>query len=367
MDLLGLHFCLKALQICLLCVFFRLNFVLRQAQETGLELTQKRHNKIFMAKIFTFVLSDESLNSYGFRVLTDGIDTTLFEKNPIALWVHARAYGWDKNREPLPIGKWVNLRRDGKKLIADLEFDEDDEFAVQLMKKVEKGIINMVSAGLRAVTTSDDPSVLIKGQTRPTVVQSLLMECSLVDIGSNRNALRLQDEYGAEINLSDRDSNHMLPLLKDINSQNLDMNLREQIAQVLKLQDGVSEADILLAVQKSAQDAIKLSDLNGQITTLSADKTRLEGELKTYKDAETAAKAQERIDLVDQAIAGKKITASEKDTYLKLANADFESTKAILDGKAGVVELGDRNIPGEVKLGAWDKRQEEIKENNKKR
>lgn len=317
-------------------------------------------------KTFTFVLSDESLNSYGFRVLTDGIDTTLFLKNPIALWVHARSYGWDKNREPLPIGKWVNLRRDGKKLIADLEFDEDDDFAVSLMKKVEKGIINMTSAGLRAVTTSDDPSVLIKGQTRPTVVQSLLMECSLVDIGSNRNALRLQDEYGSEINLSDRDNNHMLPLLKDINPQNLDMNLQAQIAQVLKLQDSASEADILLAVQKSAQDAIKLSDLNGQITTLTADKTRLEGELKTFKDAETAALESTRIKLVDDAIADKKITASEKDTYLKLAVADFNSTKIILDTKQGVVELGSGNQGGEIKLGAWDKRQEEIKNNLKK-
>ncbi len=318
------------------------------------------------SKTFTFVLSDESLNSYGFRVLTDGIDTSLFEKNPIALWVHARSYGWDKNREPLPIGKWVNLRRDGKKLIADLEFDEDDDFAVSLMKKVEKGIINMVSAGLRAVTTSDDPSVLIKGQTRPTVVQSLLMECSLVDIGSNRNALRLQDEFGADINLSDRDSNHMLPLLRDINSQNLDMKLHEQIAQVLKLQDGVSEADILLAVQNSVANATKVTDLQGQVVNLSADKTRLEGELKTFKDAETAALESTRIQLVDQAIADKKITASQKEDYLALAEADFGRTKKILDGMTGVTELGNKGEKGEIKLGAWDKRQEEIKNNLKK-
>jgi len=223
----------------------------------------------------------------------------------------------------------------------------------------------MVSAGLRAVTTSDDPSVLIKGQTRPTVVQSLLMECSLVDIGSNRNALRLQDEYGADINLSDRDSNHMLPLLRDINSQNLDMNLREQIAQVLKLQDGVSEADILLAVQKSAQDAIKLSDLNGQVITLTADKTRLEGELKTYKDAETAALESTRIKLVDDAIAAKKITASQKEDYLALAEANFDRTKKILDGMTGVIQLGDKDDKGDIKLGAWDARQEEIRNNLK--
>lgn len=317
-------------------------------------------------KVFSFVISDESLNSYGFRVLTDGIDTSQFEKNPIALWVHARSYGWDKNREPLPIGKWVNLRRDGKKLIADLEFDEDDDFAVALMKKVEKGIINMVSAGLRAVTTSDDTSVLVKGQTRPTVVQSLLMEVSLVDIGANRNALRLQDEFGTEINLSDREGNHLLPLLRDIQNQNNDMKFQEQIAQLLKLSDNASEADILAAVQSSVNNAVTLSGLQGQITTLKDETKNLQDQLKVYQDAEKAAIEKQRIDLVDQAIADKKITASEKDTYLKLAEADFESTKTILDGRQGVVALGAGNAGGEIKLSAFDARMEEIRENLKK-
>ncbi len=319
-------------------------------------------------KTYSFVISDESLNSYGFRVLTDGIDTSLFEKNPIALWVHARPYGWDKNREPLPIGKWVNLRRDGKSLIADLEFDEDDEFAVSLMKKVEKGIINMVSAGLRAITTSDDPSVLVKGQTRPTVVQSLLMEASLVDIGSNRNALRLQDEFGAEINLSDRDNNHMLPLLRDIHNQNNDMKFKEQIAQLLKLSDNASEADIVAAVQNSVNNSIQLSDLQGQITTLKDGNKTLQDQLKVYQDAEKAAKTQERINLVDQAIADKKITASQKDDYLALAEADFDRTKKILDGLTGVTKLGDNDnggAGGDITLSAFDARMEEIRNNLK--
>lgn len=317
-------------------------------------------------KPFTFIISDESLNSYGFRVLTDGVDTSLFEKNPIALWVHSRPYGWDKNREPLPIGRWVNLRRDGKKLIADLEFDDDDEFAVSLRKKVEKGIINMVSAGLRAITTSDDPTVLVKGQTRPTVVQCLLMEASLVDIGSNRNALRLQDEFGTEINLSDRDNNHLLPLLSDIQHKNSDMKFQEQIAQVLKLSDNASEADILAAVQNAVNNAVTLSDLQGQVTTLQGEKQTLAGQLKVYQDAEKAAEEQKRIDLVDQAIADKKITASEKEDYLALAGADFERTKKILDGLQGVRELGDRGDGGEIKLNAWDARMKEINENLKK-
>jgi hypothetical protein len=294
-------------------------------------------------KTFTFVISDESLNSYGFRVLTDGIDTTLFDKNPIALWVHTRPYGWDKNREPLPIGKWVNLRRDGKKLIGDLEFDEDDDFAVSLMRKVEKGIINMVSAGLRAITTSDDPSVLVKGQTRPTVVQCMLMEVSLVDIGANRNAMRLQDEFGVEINLSDKEGNHLLPLLSDIQNQNNDMKFQEQIAQVLKLSDGASEADILAAVQNAVKTTTNLSDLNSQITNLEGEVTTLKDQLKVYQDAEKAASEQKRIALVDGAIKDKKITAEERDDYLAFAEQNYELCEKQLSKMHGVKELGSND------------------------
>lgn len=317
-------------------------------------------------KTYTFVISEESINSYGFRVLSDGIDTTFFLKNPIAFWVHSRPSGWDKQREPLPIGRWENLRREGSKWLADLVFDEDDEFAMQLRGKVDKGIINMASAGLRVIATSEDPSVLLKGQTRPTVVQSFLLEISLVDIGSNRNALRLQDEFGTDINLSDRDGNHLLPLLSDIQHLNNDMELQEQIIQVLKLSDKATPAEILLACQTAAANSLKLADLQGQVTTLTTAKSELEVKLKGFEDAEKAAEETKRVELVDGAIASKKITAAQKETYLKFAEADFEGTKTILDGMKGVTELGDNTSGGEVKLSAWAQRQKEINENLKK-
>ncbi len=37
-----------------------------------------------MAKTYPFIVSDENvLNSYGFRVMTDGIDLAQYEKNPL--------------------------------------------------------------------------------------------------------------------------------------------------------------------------------------------------------------------------------------------------------------------------------------------
>ena len=315
-------------------------------------------------KPYTFVLSDESINSYGFRVLTAGIDLKDFKKNPIMFWNHSRTWRGSSD-EILPIGRWDNIRVEGTRLLADAVFDEKDEFAQKIKSKVDQKIINMASAGFNVVATSEDPAALEKGQTRPTVIKCRMKEASVVDIGSNKNALHLYDEFGSEINLSDRDNNHLLPLLSDIQNQQTDMKLQEQIAQVLKLSDNASEADILTAVQNSANAAIQLADLNGQITTLKAEKTNLETELQGYKDAEKEAETQERIDLVDQAIAAKKITASEKETYLALAEKDFENTKKILDAKEGVTELGEED-GGEVKLSAWDARMNEINKNLKK-
>ena len=131
----------------------------------------------------TFILSDESLNSYGFRVLTNGIDIKSFEKNPIMLSMHDRSI--------LPIGKWENLRVEDKKLLGDAVFDDNDELARKIKSKVEQGILNATSIGIDIVELSEDRDLLEKGQYRPTVTKSRLFEVSIVDIPSNANALKL--------------------------------------------------------------------------------------------------------------------------------------------------------------------------------
>lgn len=315
----------------------------------------------------TFVISDESINSYGTRILTEGIDLSLFLNNPIMLWMHSRAIWGSRKDDVLPIGRWENIRVEGTQLLADAVFDENDEFAMKIKSKVDGGFIKMASANFDIIATSDDASVLEKGQTRPTIIKSLLKEVSLVDIGGNRNALILFDAFGKEIKFADGEDNHLLPLLSEIKLSDNNMKFNEQIAQVLKLSDNASEAEILLAVQQSAQNAIKLADLQEQVTTLTNAKSELEVKLKAFEDAEKLAEETKRIELVDGAIASKKITAGEKDAFMKLAAADFDSTKKILDGMKGVTELGVQNHGGEVKLSAWDKRQQEINEKNKNR
>jgi len=133
------------------------------------------------------IISTEAVNSYGTRVLTSGIDLSQYERNPVLLWMHRRAW----NGKDMPIGRMENLRVEDGKLIGTPVFDQADDFAKQIESKWENGFLRMASAGLEPQETSPDPALVLPGQTRETVTRCKLVEVSIVDIGSNDDALQL--------------------------------------------------------------------------------------------------------------------------------------------------------------------------------
>ena len=128
-----------------------------------------------MSKVHTFLVSDESDNSHGFKVLTEGIDTTQFEKNPIMLYMHER---------PTIIGRWENLKKEDGKLYADAVFDTESEKGKEIARQVEKDFLRGASIGITYQKEDLKNGVLEKCR---------LFEISIVDIGSNPNALKLYD------------------------------------------------------------------------------------------------------------------------------------------------------------------------------
>ena len=70
-----------------------------------------------MAK--TFILSDGSVNSYGFSVDMTNLHLERFRNNPVMLYNH-----YDL------IGKWENLRVEDGKLLAEASFMDGDEEAL---------------------------------------------------------------------------------------------------------------------------------------------------------------------------------------------------------------------------------------------
>lgn len=276
-------------------------------------------------KPITFILSDDSINESGFRIDTAGIDIDQFKVNPIMLYMHNRANEWS-NPELLPIGIWVNVRKEGGKLLADAEFDMDDEFAAKVAKKVEKGHLRASSVGIRVIAVSDDEADLQKGQTRSTITKSKLLEASIVDIPRNGNALRLAFEDGADLmelgGVAVEKMNNILPFIKS----KLNMKI---VLSTLGLKEDATEADALAAV----------TQLKNNAANLQTEKANLETEIQTLKNEKATEKCNA---LVDKAIADKKITAADKDTWLGLAKNNYESTEKALGTLKGFTSLGDK-------------------------
>ena len=200
------------------------------------------------------VISTSKVNSYGSRVMTAGIETEQYKRNPIVLWMHSRPYGMSES-EPLPIGKMTNLRVVEDRLIGTIEFDDKDEFAKKIKSKYESGILNMVSAGLEVVELSDDPNLILPGQRRMTIKRSKLREVSCVDIGANDDSLRLY--YVDKMNENAEGIDSIVPLLSDYKNNKKDKEMNE-VAKQLNLADKASEREVIDAIVKLQEENKKL-------------------------------------------------------------------------------------------------------------
>lgn len=272
-----------------------------------------------MPKYPSFILSDDTVvNNQGFRLITAGGDLNQFKKNPVMFYKH--------KEEMLPIGMWENIRVEGNVILADPVFDEDDEFAMQVAGKVEKGFIKMASIGAwPPEELSNDPKDKLPGQKLPTVTKWRAREASIVPIGANNNAMtvRLYDNDG---NLT----SDLLKLCDHIINPKKQLNM-SKLTKMLKLKDDASEDVIEQAV-------IALADENEQ---LAEAKTKLETENTQLKDAAKAVQQAGIIALVDKAVEEKRIGADLKDTYVKLAEVDFDGTKKVLDSLPKVNKVMD--------------------------
>ena len=241
------------------------------------------------------VISSESVNCYGFRVLTAGIDITQYQRNPVLLWMHCRPWR-GTNDEVMPLGRMENLRIDGGNLIGTPVFDETDEFARKVKAKWDAGFLKMVSAGLRVVEESTDPSVVMQGQTSATVTKCKLIEVSIVDIGANDDALVLYDDQDRVINLAQGGRITLKPLKNSINQNSETMDLK-QIALAAGLSESATEKEVL--------------DRVGQLKAESDEAATLRAEVENQRSEALAA-------LVDSAIGEGRFAADKRNHFLDL-------------------------------------------------
>ncbi|NPV35085.1 MAG: hypothetical protein HPY80_00295 [Bacteroidales bacterium] len=276
-----------------------------------------------------FKVSDEQVNDAGFRILTKGIDFTSFLQNPVMLWRHER---YDSRM--LPIGRWENLKIENGSLTAEAVLDENDPFAKQIKNKVDQGFINACSIGIQVLEVSEEPKFMLPGQTRGTVTKCILLEISLVDIPGNKNSVRLYKDDKI-IALSAGEDSAIIPI---INKHQIKM---KSIAVKLGLAENATEEQILQEIAK----------LQNEKQALAAENL----ELKNKEMLALKARAEE---LVDEAIAACRITADKKESFVKLALSDYESTKALLEAIQPVkrpTEMVQRKpVSPSPELKSWD-------------
>ena len=231
-------------------------------------------------------ISNESVNCYGFRVLTAGIDVEQYKRNPVLLYMHERGN---------VVGYVNDLKVENDEITGELMFDCASEQSERCQKQFEFGSLRMVSAGLEIIETSEDPTMLVPGQTRPTITKSRLFEVSVADVGANDDAIVLEKD-GKRIMLS-KDGTCGLPLITHNNNQsNKDMEQK------------------VIALQLGLLETATENEINAKLAQLKA----LQQENETLK-TEKQTLAEARIaQLVDTAIAEKRLDAQHKEQFVKL-------------------------------------------------
>lgn len=262
----------------------------------------------------TFILADEQLNSYGYRLLMSGAKLDRFRANPVALFNH-RDYGPDYTG---PIGKWDALRIEGGQLLADFVADVDDEQSAKISGKVDRGFLKGASVGINIISMSEDPSVMLPGQKYATITEWEPFEASVVDIPSSAAALRLR--FNGEDLLADSEVN----IAK--------LGLATTQPKTTETQDTMfsKEFKATLGLAETATDA----EVNAAVAKLKADKEAAEALVATATDAAAT-------EFTEQTALKLGLDAEKKTALLKLAKHDLSLAKQLYGNVEKQAKLKD--------------------------
>lgn len=279
-----------------------------------------------------FCITDDSLNVYKYRCLTEGLQLDEVKKNPIGFLMH--------NREKGVVVRWENFRVEGDKVFATPVVNLSHPEGQNIADQIENGFLNAASVGkIVCLSATNDPKLKLEGQTGPTVTKWFPREISLVDIPGNYNALaNLYDENDNELNLAD--------FLQNENMNNNAFNVAV-ILTALNLSDHAQEGEVV--------DAIKdLIDKAGKVPGLEKDLEEKENELKELKEK---GLKKEVADLIAQGKADKKLTEEMANKLSEKYATDPEGLKDLIDtmpAQVSVVENIQEQDLGDLADKDWD-------------
>lgn len=320
-------------------------------------------------KPIPFEALDSSVLTNGMRVMVAGVDISQFGKNPVMLYDH--------NDWQLPIGRWLDTKIELAKILtnADFDYEDKDERTQAIIGKVERGFIKACTVGLADIEATDDPLLMLPGQTGPTITKCRLREISITAIGRNHNALRLYDRDGNVMELTDKTDTNLL-LSDFIVSPKINKKMSKKYLELLNLSDTATDADInakvelLLSDKKKATEDLEAEKL--KVVALDGDKQKLKEKLEGIeladKNEKKAAFDAELVEAFKDGRLSEKPAEGKptpvKDRMLNLFDKDPEGTMSLVKDlpKRTSINLSDVKSPeGET---AWAKRKKEIEEAN---
>lgn len=277
-----------------------------------------------------YCITDNSVNVYKYRCLTEGLQLEEVKKNPIGYLMH--------NRDKGVVVRWDDFRVEGDKVFAKPVINLSHPEGQSIADQVESGFLNAASVGkIVVLEASNDKNLKLTGQTKPTVTKWFPREISLVDIPGNYNALaNLYDKDNNELNLSD---------LETFTFKNMSNTLEAaKILAALNLKDG-DESDVVSAISNLVEKA----DKSDEYKDLLDEK---ETELKDLK-AESVKKEVKNI--LEKGQADKKLT-NELSAKLEADYAENpEGLQNLIDTlPAQVSVLDDKGEPGKYDGRTWD-------------
>jgi len=179
-----------------------------------------------------YVMSDDSIDRFGEVIDQTGWTLSQFKRNPVAL------FGHDATQ---PIGSWTNVRVEGNQLRGHLNLLERglSQRVDELHALIDAGILRAVSVGFRPIKQEPMNSEEPWGPSR--YLKSELVECSIVSIPANPNALAVAKSlnissdtrsliFGEPAEIVRRDGKPGEPAVPVIRAKGKAMTLAEKIA-----------------------------------------------------------------------------------------------------------------------------------------
>ena len=285
----------------------------------------------------SYVLSDSSVNEYGFRLLTSGYQIESFRKNPIGYYMHRREDGI--------VLKWEDLHIEDDKLVGTPVINLSHPRGEQTLDEAEHGFLNAASVGhIVVLEYSTDKEQMLPGQTGPTITKWYNKECSLVDIPGNCNALtRLYDANENELNLADF-SPAKMPIVFP--------SLYDNLCKALNLEGAAGEDTLLETVTNLAAEHNRVKAENLGL--------REEQKLLAAHLAEmTASHAQQETDgLLNRALEDRRITVELKGRLAQDYAGNAPALKALLAAmpayRSIAEQLNNKTQSDSDALWEWD-------------